>query len=80
MSSGKEKYIARDAETCWENEECFATSDLNGAKLLLDVLEDEGVEVIFGYPGGSLLTLYDALLDSPIKHVLPDMNRLVLMH
>lgn len=71
MSSGNEKYIARDAETCWENEECFASSELNGAKLLLDVLEDEGVEVIFGYPGGSLLTLYDALLDSPIKHVLP---------
>ncbi|ADY56447.1 acetolactate synthase, large subunit [Syntrophobotulus glycolicus DSM 8271] len=71
MSSGKENYIARDAETCWENEECVKSSGLNGAKLLLDVLKNEGAEVIFGYPGGSLLTLYDALLDSPVRHVLP---------
>ncbi|EHQ90351.1 biosynthetic-type acetolactate synthase large subunit [Desulfosporosinus youngiae] len=43
---------------------------LMGATILLNALQQEGVEVIFGYPGGVLLPLYDALLDSPIRHVL----------
>ncbi|SDI09633.1 biosynthetic-type acetolactate synthase large subunit [Desulfosporosinus hippei] len=43
---------------------------LLGAHILLNALQQEGVEVIFGYPGGVLLPLYDALLDSPIRHVL----------
>ncbi len=64
-------YRARDPEFTWEDEEILASGRYNGAKALLDVLEKEGVEVIFGYPGGVLLTLYDALLDSSIKHILP---------
>jgi acetolactate synthase-1/2/3 large subunit len=43
---------------------------LNGADILLKALEREGVDLIFGYPGGVLLPLYDALLDSPIRHIL----------
>ncbi|HEY8911560.1 MAG TPA: biosynthetic-type acetolactate synthase large subunit [Desulfosporosinus sp.] len=43
---------------------------LNGANILLEALENEGVDLIFGYPGGVLLPLYDALLDSPIRHIL----------
>ena len=43
---------------------------LKGATILLNALQQEGVDVIFGYPGGVLLPLYDALLDSPIRHVL----------
>ena len=43
---------------------------LRGASVLLDALNQEGVEVIFGYPGAVLLSLYDAFLDSPIRHVL----------
>jgi acetolactate synthase I/II/III large subunit len=43
---------------------------LMGATVLLNALQQEGVDVIFGYPGGVLLPLYDALLDSPIRHVL----------
>ncbi|AFQ44704.1 biosynthetic-type acetolactate synthase large subunit [Desulfosporosinus meridiei] len=43
---------------------------LLGAHILLNALQQEGVDVIFGYPGGVLLPLYDALLDSPIRHVL----------
>ncbi len=69
--SQEELLIARDPETTWEDEESLTSTVCNGAKLLLDVLAEEGVEVIFGYPGGSLLTLYDAILDSPIQHVLP---------
>ncbi len=43
---------------------------LKGATILLEALEKEGVDLIFGYPGGVLLPLYDALLDSPIRHIL----------
>lgn len=43
---------------------------MNGAQALIKVLENEGVKHIFGYPGGAVLPLYDALLCSKIKHVL----------
>ncbi len=43
---------------------------LSGAKILLQCLSRENVEVIFGYPGGVTLPLYDALFDHPIRHVL----------
>lgn len=64
-------YFASDPEISWEDVENLSSTTYNGAKVLLELLTEEGVEVIFGYPGGSLLTLYDALLDSPIRHVLP---------
>src|SRR5579859_222623 len=41
-----------------------------GAQILWDVLASEGVDVVFGYPGGAIMPAYDALLDAPIKHVL----------
>lgn len=43
---------------------------LKGAEILLHCLKKEGVEVIFGYPGGQALPIYDALYDSDIKHIL----------
>src|SRR5579862_2019667 len=43
---------------------------MSGAKILLECLSREKVEVIFGYPGGVTLPLYDALYDDPVKHVL----------
>ncbi|MEM7583233.1 MAG: acetolactate synthase 2 catalytic subunit [Acidobacteriota bacterium] len=43
---------------------------MNGAELLLRCLEAEGVERIWGYPGGAIMPVYDALLDSPIRHFL----------
>ncbi|AFV01933.1 Acetolactate synthase large subunit [Dehalobacter sp. UNSWDHB] len=69
--SKEDALIARDPEITWEDEESLALDNYNGAKALLDVLDQEGVELIFGYPGGSLLALYDALLDSSIRHILP---------
>ncbi len=42
----------------------------SGAHILLQCLQEEGVEVIFGYPGGAVLPIYDALYDSEIRHVL----------
>ncbi len=44
--------------------------EMQAARALLRALEAEGVEVIFGYPGGASLYIYDALYDSPIHHVL----------
>ncbi|MFA6078316.1 MAG: biosynthetic-type acetolactate synthase large subunit [Candidatus Omnitrophota bacterium] len=41
-----------------------------GAKILLESLRKEGVEVIFGYPGGQVLPIFDQLYDSPIKLIL----------
>ncbi len=44
---------------------------LSGAQIVIDVLKEQGVEVMFGYPGGAVLPIYDALFDAPsIRHVL----------
>src|SRR4051812_14336602 len=43
---------------------------LTGAQILWDCLVREGVDVVFGYPGGAILPAYDAMLDYPIRHVL----------
>ncbi|MEM2950427.1 MAG: biosynthetic-type acetolactate synthase large subunit [Nitrososphaeria archaeon] len=43
---------------------------LSGAQALIDSLKQEGVEVIFGLPGGAILPVYDILYDSDIRHVL----------
>ncbi|MDQ2777494.1 MAG: biosynthetic-type acetolactate synthase large subunit [Acidobacteriota bacterium] len=43
---------------------------LSGAKILLNCLVRENVDIIFGYPGGVTIPLYDALYDHPIKHIL----------
>ncbi|HEX7712594.1 MAG TPA: biosynthetic-type acetolactate synthase large subunit [Bacillota bacterium] len=42
----------------------------SGAEILLDCLAREGVEVIFGYPGGQVIPIYDALYDAPLRHIL----------
>ncbi|RLA19598.1 MAG: acetolactate synthase 3 large subunit [Gammaproteobacteria bacterium] len=45
--------------------------ELSGAEILVQSLKDEGVEYIFGYPGGSVLHIYDALFkQEEVKHVL----------
>ncbi|MGJ7920512.1 acetolactate synthase large subunit [Neobacillus sp. LXY-4] len=44
---------------------------LTGADLLLEALKKENVEVIFGYPGGAVLPIYDKLYDANILHILP---------
>jgi len=44
---------------------------LSGAEILIRALADQGVEVIFGYPGGAVLPIYDALFgQNKIRHVL----------
>jgi acetolactate synthase-1/2/3 large subunit len=42
----------------------------NGARWLTQALEAEGVQTLFGYPGGTIMPFYDALVDSTLKHIL----------
>jgi acetolactate synthase-1/2/3 large subunit len=42
----------------------------SGAKILIEGLQRQGVETIFGYPGGVVLPIYDELYDSPLRHIL----------
>jgi len=46
------------------------SSLMSGSQILLESLAREGVETIFGYPGGVTLPIYDVLYDHPIRHVL----------
>ncbi len=43
---------------------------LTGAQALIKSLEQEGVDTIFGLPGGAILPVYDPLIDSTIRHIL----------
>ncbi|WP_429885051.1 biosynthetic-type acetolactate synthase large subunit [Geoalkalibacter halelectricus] len=43
---------------------------LTGSQILLECLQREGVDTIFGYPGGAVINIYDDLFDSPINHIL----------
>lgn len=43
---------------------------MKGAKIIIECLLKEGVEVIFGYPGGSVIPFFDYLYDAPIKFIL----------
>ena len=48
------------------------TANISGSKALLEALVAEGVETIFGYPGGAIMPIYDALYDyhNQLKHIL----------
>ena len=43
---------------------------ITGAQAVVESLIAEGVEVVFGYPGGAVLPLYDVLYSSPLRHIL----------
>jgi acetolactate synthase I/II/III large subunit len=44
--------------------------EMTGAKALVHALEKEGVDIIFGLPGGANLPIYDALVDANLRHIL----------
>src|SRR5262249_13332114 len=49
----------------------MAVEPITGADIIVKALVDQGVEVIFGYPGGAVLPLYDALFkQNQIRHIL----------
>ncbi|HWQ62540.1 MAG TPA: biosynthetic-type acetolactate synthase large subunit [Negativicutes bacterium] len=43
---------------------------LTGAQAVVKCLGEEGVDTVFGYPGGQIMPLYDALYDAPLRHIL----------
>ena len=45
-------------------------AEMSGARALMDSLEKEGVDIVFGLPGGANLPIYDALVDANFRHVL----------
>jgi acetolactate synthase I/II/III large subunit len=44
--------------------------EMTGSQILLECLCQEGVDTIFGYPGGAVINIYNDLFDSPINHIL----------
>ena len=48
-----------------------ATAEMTGAEMVIRALKDQGVTHIFGYPGGAVLPIYDALFQqNAIRHIL----------
>src|SRR3546814_19054748 len=48
-----------------------APTTMSGAAVILKALQDQGVEVVFGYPGGAVLPIYDELFKTnAVRHVL----------
>ncbi|WED21821.1 acetolactate synthase 2 catalytic subunit [Vibrio sp. JC009] len=43
---------------------------MNGSDLVIAALKQEGIKTVFGYPGGAIMPIYDALYDGGIEHVL----------
>jgi len=43
---------------------------LKGAQILIQALKQEGVDVIFGYPGGAVIDIYDELYKEKVRHIL----------
>ena len=47
------------------------SKQMTGARMVIQALKDQGVEVVFGYPGGAVLPIYDALFkQNSIRHIL----------
>ncbi len=58
---------------------------LSGAQAIIKVLLEQGVDTVFGYPGGQVIPLYNALYDAPLRNVLTAHDRepsmlLTVMH
>ncbi|HSG97777.1 MAG TPA: biosynthetic-type acetolactate synthase large subunit [Woeseiaceae bacterium] len=60
------------ANTAATNEHPLAGTKLSGADTVIQVLADEGVDTVFGYSGGAILPIYDAVFRYNDHHVRPD--------
>jgi acetolactate synthase I/II/III large subunit len=47
-----------------------SSGTMKGSEIIVEVLREEGVDVLFGFPGGAVIPLYDALYDCSIRHIL----------
>src|SRR5690606_10406131 len=64
-------YVARSDGAARKRSVVMSTEPMQGAELLIKALVDQGVEVIFGYPGGAVLPIYDALFkQNRLRHIL----------
>lgn len=43
---------------------------MTGAELVVAALKQQGIETVFGYPGGAIMPIYDALYDGGVEHIL----------
>ena len=50
---------------------------LTGAQIVVECLKEQGVDTVFGYPGGTILNVYDALYQhsEEIRHILTSQDR-----
>ena len=49
----------------------MTAEQMNGAEMVIKALGDQGVDVVFGYPGGAVLPIYDALfMQNRLRHIL----------
>lgn len=70
MTAGAPRVVTSSSPSTEKSSSTEKSLRRTGAQILWEVLMQEGVEVIFGYPGGAVMPLYDAMLDYPIHHVL----------
>ncbi|MEY8760009.1 biosynthetic-type acetolactate synthase large subunit [Chryseobacterium tongliaoense] len=58
--------------TLKENKPVFRTKKLKGAEVVLEIFKEENVKTVFGYPGGAVIPIYDALYDykDVLQHIL----------
>src|SRR5690554_8033979 len=59
-----------DAAKKLETQPQTTPKTLTGSEILWDTLVNQGVEVVFGYPGGAIMPAYDAMIKYPVRHVL----------
>ena len=54
---------------------------LTGSQIVIECLKEQGVDTVFGYPGGAILNVYDELYKhkDEIKHILTSHERVLLM-
>ena len=48
----------------------IVSAPMTGARLVVEALDAQGVEIVFGYPGGAIMPVYDALTSARFKHIL----------
>ena len=49
----------------------MSTEQMTGSQMVIKALLDQGIDVIFGYPGGAVLPIYDALFQqNQLRHIL----------
>jgi acetolactate synthase-1/2/3 large subunit len=70
LETTKERKMGRNANTQSAESHLTTPTRLTGAEIVWATLVGEGVTTVFGYPGGAILPVYDALRKFPIHHVL----------